>query len=145
MQNKTIPIVIVLIILFLGGYFLLSKPKEAIAPPTRENTPIRNIAQEPAPAPVNAPKEYEIIYTGEGFSPAVTSIAVGDTVMFINKSDESFFPASNPHPEHTDYPEFDAKTEIAPGQSYKFTFAKPGEWGYHDHMNSKMFGVVVVK
>jgi len=144
MQNKTIPIIIVLIILLLGGYFFLSKPKDVVAPPIEETAPVKTVTEE-TPAINKAPKKYEITYTADGFAPAVLSITAGDTVAFVNKSKESFWPASNDHPAHTAYSEFDAKTETGAGKTYEFTFTKSGEWGYHNHLNPKMMGVVVVK
>lgn len=150
MQNKTTPIIIVVLILLLGGYFLLSKPKEITAPPTKESPMVQTapaVPTETATATTTGlPKQkHEVTYTADGFSPAVLSIALGDTVTFTNKSAGAFWPASNPHPIHTDYPEFDAKTEIANGKTYEFTFTKAGEWGYHNHLNPKMMGVIVVK
>lgn len=148
MQNKTLSLVIVLVALLIGGYFLLSKPKDVTAPPVEEKTVVQNIAPAaPAEVPVaaSAPKRHEITYTANGFSPAVLNIAAGDTVVFANKSGESFRPASNPHPMHSDYSEFDARAKIDNEKTYEFTFTKPGAWGYHDHLNSKMMGVVVVK
>lgn len=145
MQSKIIPAIIILIILLLGGFFMFSTPKEVTAPPIEENTPIQNTTQEIAPAIVGVPKQYEILYTADGFAPAVLSITAGDTVTFVNNSKESFWPASNNHPTHTAYPEFDAKAKIEDGKTYEFTFTKSGEWGYHNHLNPKMVGVVVVK
>lgn len=148
MQNKTLPVIIILIIILAGGYFILSKPKDVTAPPILENTAVQNTAptaHEEASTTQKVPKQYEVSYSADGFAPAVLNIAVGDTVVFTNKSGKAFWPASNPHPIHTDYPEFDAKTEIANGKTYEFTFTKSGEWGYHNHLNSKMMGVVVVK
>jgi plastocyanin len=145
MQNKTISIIIILIVLLLGGYFLLSKPKAVVAPPIEQNTSTQKTLAEEAPVVNKAPKKYEIAFTAGGFAPAVLSIVVGDTVAFVNKSSESFWPASNDHPTHTAYPEFDAKAEIAAGKTYEFVFMNPGAWGYHNHLDSKMMGVVVVK
>jgi plastocyanin len=145
MQNKTLLTIIVLIILLLGGYFLFSKPKDVVAPPVEEKTAVQNTVAEETPAVNKAPKKYEITFSADGFSPAVLNIAVGDTVAFVNKSDGAFWPASNSHPIHADYSEFDAKTEIGTGKTYEFTFTKAGEWGYHNHLNPKMMGVVVVK
>lgn len=144
MQNKTLPIIIVLIALLFAGYFLFSKPKDVVAPPMEESVPAKIVTKE-TPVINKAPKKYQITYTADGFSPAVLSVAVGDIVAFVNKSGAAFWPASNDHPTHTAYPEFDAKTEIASGKTYEFTFAKAGEWGYHNHLNPKMMGVVVVK
>jgi plastocyanin len=144
MQSKAIFTVIILVILLLGGHFIFSTPKEVSAPPIEEK-PEQNTVQDAAPAILSAPKQHEIIYTAEGFAPAVLNIVVGDTVAFVNKSGESFWPASNEHPTHAAYPEFDAKIKIADGKTYEFVFMNPGAWGYHNHLSPKMMGVVVVK
>ena len=57
----------------------------------------------------------------------------------------SMWIASSPHPAHTDYPEFDAKRGIAPGETYEFTFTKTGSWKYHNHVNLGKYGTIVVQ
>lgn len=86
----------------------------------------------------------QVNFDGSSFLPASVNIKVGDIVVFKNNSQEDFWPASNPHPVHTDYPEFDAKQSIAPGGKYQFKFTKIGNWGYHNHLNSSIGGVVNV-
>lgn len=83
--------------------------------------------------------------TANGFSPATITIHQGDYVMFTNKDTEPHWPASNPHPSHTDYPGFDAKHALSPGQTYTFKFDRVGTWGYHDHLNPSTGGTVIVK
>lgn len=87
---------------------------------------------------------FEVIYDGSKFAPDSLSIKAGDVVIFKNKSKSAFWPASNPHPTHTDYPEFDAKKSIAAGQTYEFKFTKVGKWGFHDHINATARGVIAV-
>lgn len=144
MKNKAILGAIILIIL-IGGFFLFSKPKDAVAPLTQEIAPREKTAQDTIPLTAPAPKQHTVVYTADGFSPAVLNITAGDTVVFTNKSGGNFWPASNEHPTHAAYPEFDAKTEITDRKTYEFTFTKAGAWGYHNHLNPKMMGVVVVK
>ena len=86
----------------------------------------------------------EVDYNGSVFSPPSVNIKVGDYVIFKNKSQKDFWPASNPHPTHADYPEFDAKKPIGPNGKYQFQFQKTGVWGYHDHLNLGATGVVNV-
>lgn len=148
MKNKTLPLIILFVILFVGGYLLLSQPQDVTAPPIKTKTDVQNIAPSATEEPLatSTPKQkYEVTYTADGFNPAVTSLNVGDTVIFTNKSGKDFWPASNEHPTHTTYPELDAKTEITDGQTYEFVFVKSGAWGYHNHLSPKMMGVVVVK
>lgn len=87
----------------------------------------------------------EIVYDGKNFQPSSLTVKVGDIVIFRNKSTKAFWPASNPHPAHTDYPEFDAKKAVAAGQTFEFKFTKEGTWKFHDHLNPTATGVVVVQ
>lgn len=87
----------------------------------------------------------EIIISGEGFSPRTAVISAGDTVAFINKDTAPRWPASNTHPNHDVYPEFDPKSELPPGGAWSFRFQKSGVWRYHDHRNPANGGTIEVK
>ena len=69
-----------------------------------------------------------------GFSPSKLSIRAGQTVVFENAGQREHWPASNIHPTHGIYPEFDSKSGVPPGGSWAFTFTKPGIWRCHDHL-----------
>jgi len=84
-------------------------------------------------------------FTGTAFEPQTLTIKQGDTVKFENKSSDDFWPASNNHPTHLLYPGFDAKKPYLSGESYSFTFEKVGRWGYHNHLDPSIMGVIVVK
>ena len=71
-----------------------------------------------------------VLYTLQGFNPATTTIERGDTVVFQNNNNHSFWPASNDHPSHSMYSQFDARHPIIPGQNFSFTFEKRGEWAF---------------
>ncbi len=86
----------------------------------------------------------EIVYDGSKYTPSQLSIKANDYVIFRNKSNTDFWPASAPHPTHTNYPEFDAKKPIAPGGTFKFQFVKTGSWGFHDHLNPMANGKITV-
>lgn len=86
----------------------------------------------------------EVDFNGSAFSPSPVNIKINDWVFFKNKSQTDMWVASNPHPTHTDYPGFDSKQAIAPGGEYKFQFTKAGSWGYHDHLDPTIGGVVQV-
>jgi len=61
--------------------------------------------------------------------------------------------ASNPHPIHDAYPTrggcisstFDSCKDIAPGQSWSFTFDVGGTWSYHDHLRPNVGGTIIVQ
>lgn len=86
-----------------------------------------------------------ITYTDSGFSQSEVAINPGDSVVFKNESSRSFWPASDPHPVHTELSEFDSRTAVPSGQSYTMTFAQSGRWGFHNHLNSSETGTVIVR
>ncbi len=87
----------------------------------------------------------EVTFDGKSFSPSSITVHQNDYVFFKNASTVNFWPASNPHPVHTIYPEFDADKAIGPGGQYKFQFTKIGTWGYHDHLHPSATGTVIVE
>jgi len=88
-------------------------------------------------------KQNEVQITSLGFSPKEITVAAGTTVKFTNSDTRIHTVASTPHPIHTDLPGFESSS-LAPSESYSFTFAKIGDWGYHDHLNPSIKGTVKV-
>ncbi len=107
------------------------------------NTPPANIDQ--AQPDGNDVAVFEINFDGKAFTPSQLTIKQGDVVVFKNNSTGSFWPASGPHPQHTNYPEFDPKKSIGPGQSWEFKFTKVGTWPFHDHLTPTAFGKIIVE
>jgi len=93
--------------------------------------------------PAASAKTVEI--TSAGFSPNALTINSGETVTFVNKDSRPHWPASNPHPVHTDYSGFDARRGLNQGESYSFTFTRKGTFGFHDHLNPGTGGTITVK
>lgn len=86
-----------------------------------------------------------IIHLGSnGFEPKEISIKQGETVIFENTDKVSHWVASDDHPTHEIYSEFDPKRPIKSGESWEFTFTKKGEWQFHDHLFPEFSGVVRV-
>ena len=77
---------------------------------------------------------YHIDLTETGFIPDTITIAKGDTVVFTTSWGKPFWPASDLHPTHTIYSEFDPKQPIDQDKSWSFRFDKVGEWQFHDHL-----------
>lgn len=88
---------------------------------------------------------HEINYSGSAFTPSKLTIKNGDIVIFKNNSDKNFWPASGPHPQHTNYPEFDSKKAIAAGDKFEFKFTKTGIWSFHDHLTPSVTGSITVE
>ena len=86
----------------------------------------------------------EIDMTADGFSPANITVKAGIVVVFKNTGTSPRWPASNPHPTHTDLPGFDPLRGIGAGEGFSFTFTKVGTWKFHDHLNPTQGGSVTV-
>lgn len=85
-----------------------------------------------------------VIMTANGFQPEAVTIKLGQTLNFVNQDTEPHWPASDKHPTHRIYPEFDPRQEIAPNQSWSFRFDRAGEWSFHDHLFPSFTGIITV-
>lgn len=95
-------------------------------------------------AVVTQKNEVVIELTDAGFIPNTITIKQGTTVVFRTKLGKYFWPASNPHPVHDGYPEFDPKRSLGPSDLWSFRFNKVGTWGYHDHLAPNITGSITV-
>jgi plastocyanin len=86
-----------------------------------------------------------ISMTDEGYSPSTVTIKQGETIVFENNSSMDNWPASNIHPTHEIYSEFDPKRPIASGDSWSFTFDQAGIWRFHDHLTPSFVGTITVE
>ncbi len=123
----------------------------SVAPEKSEQKPLPSLPKAPdrlsteEDAAVNVDLQvFAVKYTKSGFAPSILEVKRGDIVSFENTSDQSFWPASDPHPSHLKYSEFDARQSLLPGEVFSFQFQKVGEWSYHDHLNPNAKGVVKV-
>ncbi len=91
------------------------------------------------------PVTHEVGYTNACYSPAALTIKKNEVVIFTNNSSGTMWPASNAHPSHSLYPEFDATGVVDPGDTYAFVFDKVGTWGYHDHVKLSCTGTITVR
>lgn len=130
MQTRNIIVLAGLLILAAGAFFVFG-------------------GQETVPAPSAAESEvpegaHVITLTKEGFEPAEITIRKGETVAFRSTAGDLFWPASNLHPSHGIYPEFDPKEPVQPDAVWSFTFDSVGEWKFHDHLAPYFTGVITV-
>jgi len=82
--------------------------------------------------------------TDDGFVPETLCVRRGASIHFRNETKERRWPASNLHPTHTVYSEFDPKQALASGVSWEFVFERPGIWEFHDHLSPFMTGTILV-
>lgn len=151
-KNVAIAIIAVLVLAGLGYWFLIANKADENTPkPVIENNSMTNPdLQDDAEnkQPVNDSTSLEpvtVTYTDSGFSPSTMTIKLGQKVIFKNNGSVPIEPASNNHPTHNIYSEFDANSPVAAGGTYEFTFTKRGTWGYHNHLNSSETGTIVVE
>jgi plastocyanin len=90
------------------------------------------------------PKKMTVLMTDWGFEPANLKIKKGTIVTFKNTTNAQHWPASNIHPTHGIYPEFDPLKEVGPGQEWSFKFSKTGKWRFHDHLFPEFGGIIEV-
>src|SRR5262245_16196507 len=91
-----------------------------------------------------------VTMTSNGVSPASVTVAVGQTVTFVNNDTRSHEMASNPHPQHGSCPSMEAGLGVIAAGQTKVThnFANAGTCGYHDHQddtNPRFQGTIVVQ
>lgn len=94
--------------------------------------------------PALASAQTIIQMTDTGFVPNSVTINRGGTVVFESTGTEDHWPASNPHPVHTIYSEFDSRHPILPGATWSFTFTSGGTWYFHDHLFPNFTGTITV-
>ena len=90
-------------------------------------------------------ENYIILVEASGFSPEIIRIPLGATVTWVNKDVRVTWIASDLHPTHTVYPEFDQKEGMSKGESYFYKFTRKGTWGFHDHIVSSRVGKIIVE
>ena len=163
MDSRWLGVIVLIIIVVLGGWYVFSHPAAAPAPVaetpavTDQTTTTTSTTTTTTTMPL-AP--VTVTYTDKGFTPSSISVAQGQSVMWVNQSSKQMWVASGMHPTHLVYDgtskdahcaasytgptPFDECVAVPAGQSYTFAFTKAGTWGYHNHANAADFGKVVV-
>ncbi len=92
----------------------------------------------------NEAGKYLIELHEDGFHPQELNIKLNDVVKFTSTTGRPFWPASDFHPTHTIYSEFDPKNPISPDKSWSFKFERVGKWRLHDHLAPYYTGTINV-
>jgi plastocyanin len=98
-----------------------------------------------SPVFAHTPASHTIQMKKGEFVPAEISILQGDTVVFENLDSVDRWPASNIHPTHEIYSDFDPKRGLKPGEKWSFTFTRSGSWKFHDHLIPALVGSIEVE
>lgn len=144
-MNKLTNVVIILLLIVAGTiYIFKSNSDEQLTPAETSGT-----AEIPAPTQSSeaspAAADTIVNYANSGFSPNTLNVKVGTAVTFVNNSTQQMWVASAYHPTHQVLPSLNQLKWVGTGGTYQYTFDKAGEWPYHNHLNPKDFGKVIVK
>lgn len=132
---------LVILVVLVGGIYLLNKNKTSPTPPSQttiESTPV------PTSASQTANQQNTVTLTQDGFSPATLTVKIGETVTWVNKSGTDATVNSDPHPIHTAYSPLNLNS-FSNGGTLSLKFDKPGTYGYHNHLNASQKGTIVVQ
>ena len=88
--------------------------------------------------------DHVVYMYNDRFEPSEITIDQGEAVLFVSKADRAVWPASDSHPSHQLYPEFDPLSGISSGDSWSFVFDQSGSWDFHDHLSAGIGGTVNV-
>lgn len=96
-------------------------------------------------APCNLSAQTRLMeMTKDGYKPQNITIKRCTKVVFKNTDTEPRWPASDLHPTHGIYPEFDPQQPVEVGHEWSFVFGKVGHWRYHDHLYPFVRGTITV-
>lgn len=90
-------------------------------------------------------KEYTVFYKSGVFGPTNLRIHAGDSVKFENQNFTSIRIVSESINGKLQLTDFDSKSEIAPNQSFTYTFQKSGIFNYHNYKDPSESGTVIVR
>lgn len=85
-----------------------------------------------------------VVLDEDGFSPSEITILKGQSVTFQTTRGKIFWPASDPHPAHDIFSNFDPLVPIEPSESWTFKFDEVGSFRFHDHLAPSYRGIVHV-
>lgn len=147
MNNKlVIGIIVGILIIGVGTVYALTNNSDDSAapgaPPTSTGSETTNNTSDPAGD--TEVLTATITFTDDGFTPSTTTVSKGAVVEVVNNSSSDVQFSSDDHPTHTEETELNLKV-LTPGESATFTATKTGTWGYHDHLDDKFTGTLIVK
>lgn len=115
----------VLVVVAIGAYFLFKKPADSTKFVEFDGDAVITMGE-------------------DSYSPQNIRIKVGSKVTFVNSAGVARWPASDLHPSHLIYSQFDPRAQVANGANWEFVFSQAGEWGYHDHLAPYITGTIDV-
>jgi len=112
---------------------------------TKKSLPLVNqmvsgtFPEETKPAQKELPRSpitFTVTIKDNRFIPDTVEIRINDSIRWMNEDEALHWPASDPHPTHTNLTSLDALGEMQKGESYTHTFRQAGTFTYHDHASA---------
>lgn len=85
-----------------------------------------------------------IVFTDKGFTQSTYTFPDGMKIKVHNQSNQDLQFSSDNHPTHTEHTELNMRT-LKPGESDTFTPAGKGSYEFHDHLNARYTGTLVIQ
>ncbi len=148
MNNKTLVIIIAVLVLIGAVVFVLGKSGSKSTQPSNVTsqpvTPAQGTGNRGTGG--TTPKEtiVNVNLTSSGFNPKTVTIKTGTRVIWVNKSGGDATVNSDVHPTHQLYPPLNLG-QFPDGSSVQLVFDKQGAYKYHNHLNPGQTGTVVVE
>lgn len=141
-KNTTIGLVVLVLAILLGWYFLQSQKTQAPTPVPQASPQIP--ATESA-QPSEAIDENVVKVSTSGFLPKDITIQAGESVTWMNEDNENHQVLSAVHPTHQLYPPLNTVELLKTGEKKSLSFPTAGTYKYHDHLNPSFTGSVTVE
>ena len=152
---KNIVLIIVVIALAVGAYMYFGNTSEAPTDTMEENDEMEMMEEENVSAggaatggvERNADGAYVVRYTNAGFSPFLSDITRGDSVVFINESNNLLQVTTEGFPteEGQSFPGFDNSKVVEPGEEWGISITANGTFGYKNSYNEAHTGAIAVQ
>lgn len=133
-------------LILLGAGCARQAAKEAAQAPESVTQSVNVLGSDSTKATVKVTSKEAVIEYKDGvFNPSTLRVLAGTKVTFINKGTKEVWPASGRHPTHEICPGFDALKALKSGGTYSYTFDKPAECPFHNHVAPGEKGSIEVK
>lgn len=139
---KNILIVILILGVLGGGYYLYKKSKSTgVQPEPQIQTTVQPTT---AATPSAVMEKNTVTLTANGFEPPSITVKAGEKVTWVNKSGQPATVNSDNHPTHLLFP-FLNLGSFDDGGTLSVIVEKPGTYTYHNHLNPGDKGTIVAE
>lgn len=146
-MKSIIIVIVVLLILGIGGFFLLGSNPSGEAC-TADTAIVFDSTESVATLSAGISDPVIIIFNNGEVTPSCVKVSQGAEIKWLNTGDENIQIGADPHPVHTGNKEVSYGgfvLDMDPGEEKTFTINKVGKTGYHDHLNPSVGGIIIVE